>query len=262
VVEAEKLYVEGYRFEVMRVLDTAFENEQNLSKRDLAKAYYFRGKARVGLFDLSAEFDGKAYLQYLESPLLDAAKDYEAALSFDAGPMKARIESAQGELAGYLLFFADLDFSNTFNVRLQPSETNDLLKRSLARLNALEKIAPEEYELYALRASVASALGESSEAHKDCELALEKYSAVDSEWPNQSIGNLYYRKALLESSALDDSKLALQSIAQGREVVETEHEKYLEMRWELEEELWIDIEEEYTDVLAQLDELEAEIEGS
>ncbi len=229
----------------LETLNTALENKDDLKKSNQPKAFYYRAKTKMQLFQKAAQEQNYAYLE--SNNLIEVYNDFKAAEKHDeAEKWKKKIE------LDYLLI---KPMFTQMGMTLVQQKQYDEAWKYLSASNEIE----EDYIVYDLLGQIEQQEKHYKKAISYFEKSISLFQSNPSNNPDVFIAYTYYRKAMIHFyysghySELEDlyvptdedEDAAFSTVTEGKEVLEKEYQKIIKSKDDYSEEIQNKYKEQY-----------------
>lgn len=212
-----------------KLFTEVIESSGEAPKPIVAKAYYHRGKTRMGLIMEAYKSQDESKIKDAKGMPLDAYKDYKKAKEYDeAKEMEALIDIEMMQLYGSF----KQSTMGIVNVAQQQMGEAQIMtaNTALEYCEMLIDMKPEAFIPYDLRGQAKliktqAGKGSASDAKADFEKALNLYQKSPPEVPDMMVGYTYYRLALIALEFESSAKAALATAKQGQAFIDKERER-------------------------------------
>ena len=218
-----------------------------------AKAWFYKGKSLIALLGEAAQQNNTVLLEKYQNAYLDA---YDAFLKASEKDTKGKYQD-QIEQSMHGIYNALLQFGMNF---LQSGDYGSALDYMNASVSANENFIKRDiYLAYDLRGQSHLNLGDSTQANLDFNNCIAHYNKAKPEVPDLYIGYAFYRLALLFRYKDDNINAALESIQDGKALVNSEHERFKAMKDQFSTDQFTQVQQQYANTSGDLEAFELDI---
>ncbi len=245
-------YQQGDYAKAERSLRAGLGDESKLKQKNIAKGWYHLGMTLIGIRSKAVQAKDMETLQRYDGALLESYECFTRAIekNIEGRPYEKLARSQLTQLYNEFLS-AGLQ---ALNKRMY-SEAIPYMDIAVAITeNVLEE---KNYLAYDLRAQAYLGKTDSVSARTDFIKAIETFTSYPPKKPDQLIGYVYYRLALLARYKDNNLDQALKYVGEGKEMVDKEHNRLSES--DHSPEYWARLKEQYKNAKADLSAFELDI---
>jgi tetratricopeptide (TPR) repeat protein len=248
IAQASKLqtgkeyFLNGSYFKALEYFNQVISTERNLPAEAYTEAYYYRGLTFIRLHNEAFGGNDKALQKQFADALLSAYEDFKSSLGYDDGRVWKQIDLELRNLHHPLLQ-EGLASLNTYNDLVFSGKSDpELLARAEKYLLAAREIR-ETYLVCDLLGQVYLDKGMKKEALESFSRAEQLYTAKLPDEPDFYMAYVFYRIAAIYKT--DSIRLALNECQRGLNLLQSEYQRYGEMKTRMKPERAGELEEQY-----------------
>jgi tetratricopeptide (TPR) repeat protein len=234
-------------------LDEALSNPGAISEPNLAKAYFYRAKARYTGF--YKEGSGPNATQWADAPL-QCYRDLKTVLELDDSKWTSKAQAELGVLRNALLSVG-LMALNQANQQTNTAK-NTSLDLAQEHLQAALDIEADQMT-YDLLGQTALSRGDSTKALALFYQSIESFQSEPPIRPDLLVGYTFYRAALIERYSNQQIDKALALVEQGAAAVEQEQQRNMEIKDSYTATQWAQVDQQYQTAREDLRRFELDI---
>ncbi|TNE55211.1 MAG: tetratricopeptide repeat protein [Bacteroidetes bacterium] len=244
----------------------ALEHPEQLKDKNVPKAYFQRAEARMlYLMDLAKTAQKGVKLtpeqqQVVENGIIDSWQDLKDAQRTDSeGKYEQRITKMRSQLSNQALSMGLNSLNLSYNKNLDPALQKQIRDQARKFLKISEEDNPKNYLVQDLMAQLELSEGDSTKALVLFRKSTKLFKSDPPPMPDFMIGYAFYRTAILERYFQHDIDRTLTSLQEGKVVLQREFDKIQVERASYSDEKWHLLNEEYQNVLADLNAFELDV---
>lgn len=255
-------FEEGDYQSALESLDLALKKPSDLKERNLAKAYFYRAKARMAYMGVLAQSSkegeklSEKELDLVKDALFSSWEDYKKAAKHDDGKLTLKIKQEQQLLATNCLVYGIQIFSQSYTTEAQNVQKKAYVIEAKKYLSIASEGNPENYMPLDLLAQIELSLGDSTVAQQQLEQAIELFTKHPPQDADLLIAYTCYRLALLEAYKDEDYPAAIRSIQRGKTLLDQEFRRAETSKSSYTDQQWKSLEQQYAQVQEDLNKFE------
>lgn len=210
----------------MADLDQALYYPEELTQRNLAKAYYYRALTRIYIYNNAVLDNNENMISAHSDAYLDAYQDLKNALKADDGTWEKRIAEEFDDLHKGLEQSALIYLNRGIDIQGNSNDAAYLFHKAIEYANAAESI-DDTYLAGDIRGQAYLNMGDYKLAAESFRSSIEAYGKEPPELPDFIQGYVYYRLADISLRHFNNGKESLETVKSGLEFLHNEHERFL-----------------------------------
>jgi len=225
VSQAIQAFSDGEYQKCYELSGDALANLDELSGDYVAAAYYYLAKSRVQVLRLAMESRDQEKLMNMQNALIESYFDYTDALKTADHQLQADIKN---DLAGLFnpILQTGLSALNTSTDTDQPDNVRDAaLLAARGYLGAAKDISPT-YLACDLLGQTYLALGDTTAAYELFAESINTYKHKPAVEADMLMAYVFYRKAIIERYGYRNNGLALATLMEGENLLNSEYSKH------------------------------------
>lgn len=228
VSNAIQAFSEGEYQKAYELSGDALANIDELSGDYVAAAYYYLAKSRIQVLRLAVESGDSEKLSGMQNTLIESYYDYKEALKTADNKLKTDISQDLYGLYNPILQ-TGLSALNTAKDLQQANNVREsALQAAIGYLAAAKDISPT-YLVCDLLGQTHFAMGDSLTAHKLFGESIAAYKNKPPAQPDFLMAYVFFRKAMIERYGQQNNLLALATLMDGENLLNSEFSKHNSM---------------------------------
>ncbi len=253
-------------------LNIGLEDPTAVKEKNLPKGFYYRGMSRINymrqlagkLAGAGADANPEEVLnakeqEFMEGAVLGAYEDFKNAIKYDDGKWGKKVEAQMLMINAMVLQGGVAILNGTYDDKMTDEEKKEAYTETIKYMDASTEISPTTHLGFDLKGQAYLNLKDTTNAYKNFVKAGEVFQENSPSQPDQLIAYVFYRKALIERYANNDLDASLKSIDDGKKALDAEHNRYLEMKDNLNAQQIESINQQYTTAKEDLSRFELDI---
>lgn len=245
-------------------LTQGLQDKAMVKPKNLPRAYYHRGMARLQVMAMEAqalkgaaptEEQGKA----MEAMLMGAYDDFKQAKATDDGKWGSKVASALERMNFSFLQAGLAALNMTYDKNLSDEKRAEAYKGTVEAMDYAIEIDPTNYFSFDMRGQGKLGIKDSVGALADFAAADKLIQANTHTKPDLLIGYTYYRKAIIERFHKKDADAALKSIDAGKVALDKEWAKIAAKKADIKPEDFAKQQKQYDDAKQDLSNFELDV---
>ena len=243
----------------LKYLNEALENPGGLKSKNVPKAYFHRAKSRLGAMAMAAQKgDMEKVEKYANAPL-EAVKDFQLAKQNDDGKWGKKIDVELNNMYNTLLQGGLTAYNLSLSGEMSKEDKKQALGMAKEYLETAISINADYYVAHDLLGQTLMASADTVNSKKSFKAALEKFDAKNPANPDQLVGYIYYRLALISRYSEGNLDEALKYVEGGLKAVEDEHGRINAKKADYTPEQLSKLDEQYNGVVQDLNSFKLDI---
>lgn len=257
-------YNDGDFKKAVDFLTQGLQDKANVKPKNLPRAYYHRGMARLQVMGqeamaLKGAQPTKAQGEAIEALLMGAYDDFKQAKATDDGKWGTKVTSALEKMNFSFLQAGLAALSITYDKNATADQKKEGYQGAVEAMNYAIEIDPENYFAFDTRGQGKLGLQDSAGALADFVEADKLIQANKHTRADLLIGYTYYRKAIIERYHQHNVDAALKSIDAGKVALDKEWAKISAKKADMKPEEFAKQEKQYTDAKEDLNKFELDL---
>jgi len=212
----------------MADLDQALYYPEELTQRNLTKAYYYRALTRIYLYNNAVLDNDENMISAHSDAYLDAYHDLKKALEADDGTWEKRIAGEFDDLLKGLEQTALIYLNRGLDLQGNSNDAGYMYKKSIEYAKAAGSI-DDTYLAGDIMGQAFLNMGDYNSAAKSFRNSIEAYNTKPPDVPDFLQGYVYYRLADINLRQFNNGKESLEIVKAGLEFLHSEHERLLNL---------------------------------